>query len=465
MRTPLHQLLLLLLVASECSCIQWSSSALKEDSAVYACDNSDLILSWDVSKTTGETIVDVQWYYEGRSQELIAMLAHGHLNVMPAFSGRVELTGNAGLVIHHVTAGEKGNYSVEVNAVDASGRSVTLRRKAAVLIGDGLMTTNGQLHVSQMAVAVFSNSTQQWHVALTCGTFTYPDSPPSTVEWTTPSGQSVSSSQYQEGQFLLLLDNPVSGGSYTCHVPQRSASAACLHGNSTDVRSTVVVDDVKARLTLLEAENRQLKEHLIVVMDLANVKINLAMVNNVSGEVIGLKAENEQLKERLAQQERVVHQTQATMNSVSGQLVQHLQDESTQRVSFRVSHLNNTTPTHDEVLIYTWVHNNHGNGYNSSTGKFTAPFTGIYCFLSTLCGIGSGSGGGIAVHLVVDGAAELYARTDFGSEWGYDMGTHQAAVHVRAGQSVWLLTSGGSNVFDSSTACNSFSGFLIYYGL
>ncbi|XP_070201451.1 uncharacterized protein [Littorina saxatilis] len=418
MGTLLFTLLLTALV-SESSCIEWSSSALKEDAAVYTCDNSDLTLSWEVSKTTGETIVDVQWFYEGRSQELIAILSHGQLNVMPSFSGRVELTANAGIVIHRVTTGEMGNYSVEVNALDENGDFVTLRRKASVIIGDGLMTTDGQLHAYQMAVAVFSNSTQQWHVVLVCGTFIYHDTPPFTLEWTTPSGQSVSSSQYKEGQFLLLLDNPVSGGSYTCRVPDSSASVACLHGNSTDVSSTVVVDDVKSRLTLLEAENRQ------------------------------LHADNRQLKVEL--------------DSVSTLLSQHLHDERTKQVSFHATNLKDTAPSDDDVLIPTTVHNNQGNGYNPATGKFTAPYNGTYCFMSSLCGYGSGHH--IEVSLMVDGKQDLVLYTDFGSAGDYDAASLQGVVSVRAGQSVWLQADGGHNQFSTGSNANSFSGFLVSYDL
>ncbi|KAK7101031.1 uncharacterized protein [Littorina saxatilis] len=443
MGTSLYTLMLLVTVVSESNCVQWSSSALKEDAAVFACDDSDLTLSWDVSKTTGETIVDVQWYYEGRSQELIAMLAHGHLNVMPAFSGRVELTANAGIIIHHVTTGEKGNYSVEVNAFDKSGQFVTLRRMASVLIGESLM-----LHASQMAVAVFSNSTQRWHVALTCVTFTSPHTPPFTVEWTTPSGQSVSSSQYKEGQFLLLLDNPVSGGSYTCHLPQSSASVACLHGNSTDVSSTVVVDDVKSRLTLLEAENQQLK-----------------------GTVMELKAEKGQLKDHLVKQENhtntrinsLVNQTNTRINSVSTRLGQHLHDEKTKRVSFHATELKNNAPSSGDVLIPTNVLNNQGNGFNPSTGKFTAPYTGTYCFTASLCGRSAGHY--IAVYLMVDGKQELYVDMDFDNDGKNDAASLQAVVHARAGQSVWLQANGGNNRFSSKSYSNSFSGFLISYDL
>ena len=102
---------------------------------VFACEKDDITLSWNVSKTTGENIVDIQWFYKGRSQELIASWSHGHLNVMPAFSGRVEMTANAGLVIRHVTDKENGNYSVEVNGIDSSGVLQTLNRTSFVQVG------------------------------------------------------------------------------------------------------------------------------------------------------------------------------------------------------------------------------------------------------------------------------------------------------------------------------------------
>ncbi|KAK7089789.1 uncharacterized protein [Littorina saxatilis] len=464
MGTLLFTLLLTTLV-SESSCVQWSSSALKEDAAVYTCDNSDLTLSWGVSKTTGETIVDVHWYYEGRSQELIAMLAQGHLNVMPSFSGRVELTANAGIVIHHVTTGEKGNYSVEVNAQNKNGGFVTLRRTASVLVGEGLMIRDGQLHASQMAVAVFSNSTQQWHVVLACGTFTYHDTPPFTLEWTTPSGQSVSSSQYKEGQFLLLLDNPVSGGSYTCHVPHSSASVACLHGNSTDVSSTVVVDDVKSRLTLLEAGSQLLKGS---VMELK------AENQQLKGSVMELKAENGQLKGHLDEANVMISnvskhlvkqdtQTIARIDSVSSLLSQHLNDERTKRVSFHVSDLKDTTPSDGDRLIFTTVHNNQGYGYHPDTGLFYAPYTGTYCFMSSLWG--GSSPYYIDVYLMISGKRELRVYIKFSSGGDFDAASLQGVVSVRAGQSVWLGVSGRGNLFPPDSISNSFSGFLVSYDL
>ena len=73
----------------------------------------------------------------------------------------------------------------------------------------------------------------------------------------------MSSSQYKDGQFLLLLDNPVTGGSYTCNVSQTHAASGCPHGSSAySGDASVTVDKIEARLSLLEAENEKLKERL-----------------------------------------------------------------------------------------------------------------------------------------------------------------------------------------------------------
>ena len=81
----------------------------------------------------------------------------------------------------------------------------------------------------------------------------------------------VPSTSYKDGQFLLLLDNPVMGGSYTCRVPPSSASATCPHGNndSHSGEATVAVDSSELRLLAVEArqaglvaENEELKERL-----------------------------------------------------------------------------------------------------------------------------------------------------------------------------------------------------------
>ena len=99
---------------------------------VYACAHGTLSLPWTLSVTNGDVIEDIQWFYSGRSQELIATEAHGFFFLTPAFSGRAQQITNAGIEIDHVPVEGWGNYSVEVIARTAGGDVVTLRRSATV---------------------------------------------------------------------------------------------------------------------------------------------------------------------------------------------------------------------------------------------------------------------------------------------------------------------------------------------
>ena len=113
-----------------------------------------------------------------------------------------------------------------------------------------------------------------------------------------PSGEVLPSTQYSNGQFLLLLlDNLVTAGSYTCKVPQAFASSACIHGNNEQAgEATISIDSTESRLLELEAQQR------------------------------ALLAENMELKERLAHME--LNHTEQTGQSLHNDsaLVQQVQD-------------------------------------------------------------------------------------------------------------------------------------------
>jgi hypothetical protein len=59
-------------------------------------------LPWKIVLAAGEVIENVQWFFNGRSEEVVAMEMHGHFIPMPSFSTRVTKTTNAGIDVKHM---------------------------------------------------------------------------------------------------------------------------------------------------------------------------------------------------------------------------------------------------------------------------------------------------------------------------------------------------------------------------
>ncbi|KAK7471458.1 hypothetical protein BaRGS_00035894, partial [Batillaria attramentaria] len=138
--------------------------------------------------------------------------------------------------------------------------------------------SSGHFHVTQDRKATYDDKTDSWHVTLSCGQFVSLGHPAVDVLWQTPSGDTKSTS-YDHGQFYLQLPNPVEGGNYTCALPSTYAATSCLPAGSPLSReAALLVDETKARLTLLEAENTDLKT---LVKSLGNRAEALAKENDV----------------------------------------------------------------------------------------------------------------------------------------------------------------------------------------
>jgi hypothetical protein len=107
--------------------IQWEASP-ADNSVLYACSRGTLSLPWTLLLAAGDVIEDVKWFFSGGTQEIMAADLNGVFLHVPAYSGRVSKTSNAGLDVSHPL--ESGNYSVEVHARTAAGDLVTLWRSA-----------------------------------------------------------------------------------------------------------------------------------------------------------------------------------------------------------------------------------------------------------------------------------------------------------------------------------------------
>nr|KAG5689868.1 hypothetical protein BaRGS_002379 [Batillaria attramentaria] len=116
------------------------------------------------------------------------------------------------------------------------------------------------------------------------------------MEWQgpyeTPSGRQ-SSSKYQDGRFYLQLPNPVEGGEYSCILPSTDPATSCLPDGSL-LEAALVVDEMQVRLTLLEAENKDLKAENTDMK--AAVKDLKAENTDMNAAVKDLKAENTDTK-------------------------------------------------------------------------------------------------------------------------------------------------------------------------
>ncbi|XP_052765511.1 caprin-2-like [Mya arenaria] len=120
-----------------------------------------------------------------------------------------------------------------------------------------------------------------------------------------------------------------------------------------------------------------------------------------------------------------------------------------------------TTPlTTGEVIVYKTVETNQGNGYRSTSGKFTAPTRGLYLFLMHTCSPPNN----YAVLQIVKEGSILVASVQRDNN-NYECSSSQVFVQLDAGENVWVqCSSGGSTrqLVDDSIRWTSFGGALIH---
>ena len=124
----------LILSASALHGLFWSKDSLQDNAVLHVCSGDNATLQWLLrTGHADDEIVDIQWFYEGLSHEMMALLAHGQFVVLPAFSGRLRQLANAGLVLSHVTVSDSGNYSIEAVGGDLNTQEISRLHRTVVL--------------------------------------------------------------------------------------------------------------------------------------------------------------------------------------------------------------------------------------------------------------------------------------------------------------------------------------------
>lgn len=103
--------------------------------------------------------------------------------------------------------------------------------------------------------------------------------------------------------------------------------------------------------------------------------------------------------------------------------------------AFNAYWLANTNPANGDALVFTRIHLNEGNVYDSSTGKYTAPLNGTYLFSTTLC---FNTAMWAFIHFIVDGTPNGVFLA--GNSQGRDAhcASSTVTVFLQKGMQVWL---------------------------
>ena len=122
-------------------------------------------------------------------------------------------------------------------------------------------------------------------------------------------------------------------------------------------------------------------------------------------------------------------------------------------------------PSKRHTLIFDTVKTNHNEAYSKFSGIFTAPVSGVYCFVYTLR---------IACRAInVGGSFEIIRNNNVeGSIYAFDDGcnpqvtvTGSAVLHVNQGDEVYIRTHGTYtteiNIYSNTYGRSSFAGWLI----
>lgn len=136
----------------------------------------------------------------------------------------------------------------------------------------------------------------------------------------------------------------------------------------------------------------------------------------------------------------------------------HLVSASKTSVGFTVGVTSSSSSWNGGILIYPHVVTNIGNGYNPSTGKFTAPTDGTYVFFITVVAY---AGKTVYLDIVYNGSRKVRTMSYGTATISYQTGTNMAVLPLYKGDSVWVIHWSGAGYYAYDVPITTFSGFLL----
>jgi len=127
-------------------------------------------------------------------------------------------------------------------------------------------------------------------------------------------------------------------------------------------------------------------------------------------------------------------------------------------VVFQAKLSSSTSYSTDQVVMFPAVTYNEGSGYSNTTGKFTAPVTGVYAFAKQTCTSSDYAYTAFVHNALIVLASEANTRSTSAS-----CSSAQIFVHMSKGDLMWVKATSSTYLFyDNPYRHTSFSGALMH---
>ena len=125
--------------------------------------------------------------------------------------------------------------------------------------------------------------------------------------------------------------------------------------------------------------------------------------------------------------------------------------------AYLTNHIDASSLSKKQPIIYTDVVTNEGQGYNVKTGEFTAPWAGGYSFQWEFLVF---PGGNIWLELQLNNTQFAHCLAH-GSDGNYEVGSKSTIMNLNKGDTVRVVFSIGNGKLYGGIRYTGFSGFLI----
>nr|XP_022320147.1 complement C1q-like protein 2 isoform X2 [Crassostrea virginica] len=209
----------------------------------------------------------------------------------------------------------------------------------------------------------------------------------------------------------------------------------------TDGETALVRQLLNQETLIRMALDKKVNDLVKIIAEIQNsLGTNNQQLQDAKKEIAALKNENSALKAEWQVQSNVT-----TLLSVKDT-----------PVAFTASLTSPSDSWLGDILVFPHVITNKGQGYSSSSGKFTAPRDGTYVFALTAVSYYSNH---LRLDIVHDGDSKVRTWSD--SSARYQTGTNLVVLELDRGDAVWVTRYYGQGYYTHSVPLTTFSGFLL----